>query len=330
MHIRFSTLLFVLCLATAQAQTPQPNAWLDQLNLGGGLPEKLLSTRTMVFYTYTFTPKELNDAQEYFQRSGIDAIAYFEIDLLMSGKDITRAFSDYFIKREITNLVFLEKNENDFRVVITLFNGKESVIDAKQPAWSATDKTFTEILKNLYRKSANELKRQNMLINDQPEMGLTVNPIVGKRNEFFAVDLKVDQLAVPKTGNESVDKELEELFKSNYSLKYKMTEPGLTEKELRKQGNLYVLCLVQTRNVEAKRMLGYDMTKSESAHVSVTFPNGQPVLKNIPSNTTVYKYYFKHIESGNVFLGPKWDADLTWQSALLNQLKGMKVELRLN
>jgi len=329
MHTRVA-LIFLLCAVNFVHAQSSANPWLDQLDMSGGLPAKLLSTRTAVFYSYTFTPKELTDAQEYFQRSGVDAIMHFEIDLLMSGRDITKAFSEYLIKREITNLVFLEKRESDFRMVITLFNEKETVIDPKQPAWSATDKVLTEILKNLYRKSANELKRQNMLINDQPETDLTINPILGKRNEFFAVDLKVDQLAVPKTGNEAEDKELEELFKANYSLKYKMTEPGLSEKDLRKQGNLYVLCVVQTRNVMAKKFLGYDMSKSESAHVSVTYPNGQSVLKNIPSNTPVYKYYFKHIESGNVFLGPKWDADLTWQSALLNQLKGMKAELRLN
>jgi hypothetical protein len=30
-----------------------------------------------------------------------------------------------------------------------------------------------------------------------------------------------------------------------------------------------------------------------------------------------------------VFLGTKWDADLTWEEALLNQINGMKAELRL-
>jgi hypothetical protein len=30
------------------------------------------------------------------------------------------------------------------------------------------------------------------------------------------------------------------------------------------------------------------------------------------------------------FLEPKWDADVTWQQALLNQIKGMKLELRID
>jgi hypothetical protein len=109
-----------------------------------------------------------------------------------------------------------------------------------------------------------------------------------------------------------------------------MTEPGTSERDLRKQGLLYVLCYVHTRGVAAKELLGYDMSKSESALVSVTYPGDQQQLKNIPSNTPIYKFYFKHIDSGNVFFGTKWDADLTWDQALLNQLKGMNAELRLN
>jgi hypothetical protein len=304
--------------------------WVDQLKLSAGLPEKLLSTRSAVFHDYTFTPKELKEAQEYFQRTGIDAITYFELDMLMASVDITKAFADYLTKREVTHILFLEKNETGYRLSITTFNDKSTVVDANQNAWSISNRVWTEVLKSLYRSAANQLKKQNLLINDFPEEDIVINPIVGRRNEFFGVDMKVDPVAIPKFGNEAMDKQLEEIFKNNYPLKYKVTEPGLSEKDLRKQGYLYVMCVVHARGAVAKKLLGYDMTKSESALVSVTYSNGQSQLKNFPSNEPVYKIYFKHIESGNVFLGNKWDADLTWEQALLNHLKGMKTELRIN
>jgi len=303
--------------------------WVDQLKLSGGLPEKLLSTRSAVFHDYTFTEKELKEAQEYFQRTGIDAMAYFELDMLTASVDITKAFSDYLIKREITNILFLEKNETGYRLSITTFNDKNTVVDPNQNAWSVSNRVWTEVLKSIYR-SASSLKKLNLLINDFPEENIAINPIIGRRNEFFGVDMKVDPVAIPKFGNEAMDKQLEEIFKNNYPLKYKLTEPGLTEKELRKQGYLYIMCIVHARGSVAKKLLGYDMTKAESALVSVTYSDNQSQLKNFPSNTTVYKIYFKHIESGNVFLGNKWDADLTWEQALYNHLKGMKTELRIN
>lgn len=314
--------------AVAQFSTDE-KSWLEQLNLQGGLPDKLLSTRSVVFYDYTLTEKEVKSVQESFQRTGVDAIAYFELDMLMAGKDVTKAFGEYLTKREITNILFIQKSEQGFRIIATAYNGKETVVDKQQAAWSHNNSNLNDALRELYRTSSSQ-KKQNLLINDVPETGLRINPIVGNRNEFYAIDLKVDPLAVPKTGDEMTDRELEEIFKLYYPLKYKMTEPGTPEKELRRQGLLYVVCFVRTRGVVAKELLGYDMSKSESALVSVTYPENQQQLKNIPSNTPIYKFYFKHIDSGNVFFGTKWDADLTWQQALINQIKGMKAELRLN
>jgi len=315
-------------IATAQFSVDE-KTWLEQLNLQGGLPEKLLSTRTVVFYDYTLTEKEIKDVQHSFQTSGVDAVAYFELDMLTAGRDVTKAFAEYLNRREVTNLLFVQKSEQGFRIIGTPYNGKETVIDKQQAAWSHSNSNLNEVLKELYRASSYQ-KRQNLLINDSPETGLKINPILGNRNEFYAIDLKVDPLAVPKTGDELTDKELEEIFKLYYPLKYKMTEPGTPEKDLRKQGLLYVVCFVHTRGGVAKELLGYDMSKSESALVSVTYPDKQQQLKSISSNTPVYKFYFKHIDSGNVFFGTKWDADLTWEQALINQIKGMKAELRLN
>ncbi|MEJ1236803.1 hypothetical protein WBG78_01670 [Chryseolinea sp. T2] len=315
-------------LANAQFVTEETQ-WVDQLELTGGLPEKLLSTRTAVFYDYALSAKELNDLQDYFQRTGIDAVVYFELDMLVGGKDVTRAFADYLVKREVANLFFVEKNDADYRITCTLFNGKESVVDKSQKAWSIRNPIFLELVKNVYRQ-ASSLQRNNLLINPEPETGLSVNPISGKRNEFYAIDAKVDPLAVPMTGDPAVDAELEKIFAENYSLKYKLTPAGTSEKDLRKQGLLYVICVVRTRNAVAKELLGYETKGTETEFTSTSFPDALPQAKNIPANTTVYKFYFKHIDSQNTFLGTKWDADETWQQALLNQLRGMKAELRLN
>ncbi|HTF20103.1 MAG TPA: hypothetical protein VK658_18665 [Chryseolinea sp.] len=303
--------------------------WVDQLDLTGGLPEKLLSTRSAVFYDYALSAKELKDMQDYFQRAGIDAVVYFELDMLVAGRDVTRAFADYLLRREVANLIIVEKNDSDFRMTCTLFSGKENVVERSQKAWSISNAVLLELVKTLYRQASTQ-PRQNLLINAEPETGLSINPISGKRNEFYAIDAKVDPLAVPMTGDPTVDAELEKIFADNYSLKYKLTPAGTSEKDLRKQGLLYVICVIRTRDLVAKELLGYELKGSETEIASVTYPESTPQAKNIPANTTVYKFYFKHIDSGNAFLGTKWDAEETWQQALLNQLRGMKAELRLN
>jgi len=329
--VRLILILSIYFCGNVQAQfVKDESQWVEQLNLKGGLPDKLLSTRTAVFHDYKLTPKELTDAQQQFQRTGIDAVVYFELDMVMAGRDVSRAFSDYLVKREIVNLLLLEKHPGTYRITITPFNGKDNIVDSAQQAWSITNGVLVDALKDLYKTAASQQKKLNLLINENPETGALINPIPGRRNEFFAIDTKVDPLAVAKTGDDVVDKELEEIFNSNYSLKFKLTPYGLTEKEMRKQGLLYVLCMVRTRNIAAQELLGYDVSKAGEELISVNYSGVTQELKKIGSNTVVYKFYFKHIDSGNVFLGTKWDADVSWQQALLNQLKGMKAELRLN
>jgi hypothetical protein len=304
--------------------------FLEQLSGAGALPANILSSRTVVLHSFACSDKELETIQEYFQRSGIDAVAYYPIDMVVAGKDVAKVFSDQLIKREIANFAIVQKTDTDYRLTITSFNRKESLVDKGQSAWTLSNKTLTEALKSLQRSTSTGLNKTNLLINTLPEIGLTLDPIIGKRNEFYAVDMKVDLVAIPKFGDEALDKELEQIVTANFPFKFKLTDPGVSEKELRKQGMLYVMNMIHTRAKMAQELLGYNTAKSESAVVSVTYPDGQQQLRNIPANMPVYKVYFKHIDSGNVFLGTKWDADLTWQSALLNQIRGMKTELRLN
>jgi hypothetical protein len=320
----------MMCSSSLLAQiTDSENSFVRQLKSGSPLPEKLLATRTAVFYTHTFTPKELGLMQESFQRSGIDAVVYFETDYLFASRDASNALSAYLNQREITNLIFFQKKDEGYACYIVEYNTKPTLVEQNQYAWSGEDKHLSELLLKIYRTSASSLKKTNMLIIDIPETGVVINPILGRRSDFFAIDLKVDPIAIPKSGNEKEDKELEEIF-AIYPFKYKLTEPGLSEKELRKQGYYYVLLLTKGRNKILKQLLGYDMSKAETAHISVTYPNGQPVLKSYDADEVVFKYYIKHIDSQNVFLGTKWDADVTWQQALLNHLKAFKSELKLN
>lgn len=312
------------------AQLPlNETEFLNRLQPGGSLPAKLLATRTAVFYPHQMPAKELEAFQKAFQRSGIDAVVYFENDVLTAGRDVSVSLASYLNARDISNLVLLLKESGKFKIYITEYNKKANFIEQNQPAWADESSHLDEMLKMLYRTTANALKRENFLINDFPETGINLNIIAGDRADYYAIDLKIDPLAVPKFGNAEMDQQLEEIMKS-YPFKYTLTDAGLSEAELRKQGYLFVLRFVHARDRVAKSVLGYDMTKSETAIVSITYPENVPHLKNIPSNTEVYKFYFKHIESANVYLGTKWDADTTWQQALLNQIRGLKNELKIN
>jgi hypothetical protein len=90
------------------------------------------------------------------------------------------------------------------------------------------------------------------------------------------------------------------------------------------------LCYVHTRGEAAKEVLGYDMSKGEKSYASIAYPEGQLQLKILPREEVVYKFYFRHTDNGNVFLGSKWDADTQWLDALRNHVLGFKQEAKIN
>lgn len=324
-------ILFLCFIAwTAQAQIPVgESALLAKLTPGTGIPEKLLATKTVVFYPHTMPMKELEQVQNYFQQTGIDAVLYVESDFIAAGRDPSVALAEYLNAREISHIALFRKNDA-YELYIAPYNRLATLFQDGQTAWYGKDANLERLLQNLFRTANGaQVHRENMLINEYPELGLPVNIFKGRRNDFFAIDLKVDPLAVPRFGDAEMDRELEEIMKS-YPFKYKLTDPGLSEAQIRKDGSYYVLRFVLARNQSAHSLLGYPEKGPESGLVSVTYPGDTPHLKSIGSNEIVYKFYFKHIDSGNIFLGTKWDADLTWQQALINQLKAFKAELKIN
>lgn len=328
--MRYSFLLFVLVSFCAKAQLPfTEEQFLSKLTPSKNLPGDLLSTRTVVFYPYNMTMKELELAQNSFQRTGIDAVAYLEADLVCAGRDPLVFLADHLNDREFAHLIYFQKNSDGFRIYITPYNKRADLVMENQEAYVADNKSLSELLQQIYRQATASLSLQNFLINDVPETQFNIRAVSGQRNEYFAIDLKVDQLAVPLFGDAEMDSALHRIMKE-YPYKYTLVEGDLSENEIRKKGFLYVLRFVVARNKVAQELLGYETTKSQSAIVSVAYSENDSELKTIPANERVFKFYFKHIESKNVFLGRKWDADPSWEQALINQLKAYKIEFRIN
>jgi hypothetical protein len=323
--------LFVFCVLLFSNLTGgfTQSVLVSKLKLTDAVPPELLASRTVVLFDVSYSKPELEQIQKIFAQTGIDAEAYIEEDVALAGKDVTHAYANYFLTRDIRYILFLDKPAGRYRMTVAPFNKTSAIINESESAWSVSDSDLNEMLMTAYRNSWISQKKQNLLVNEIPEMNVTVNPFSGNRSEFFAIDLKVDMLAVPFFNNANADSTLVRVMKENYPFKFKLIQSVADEQELKKKGFIFVLCMIKTRGIAAKQLLGYDKGKSESAYVSTTYPNGQAQLKAIPAETPVYKFYVKHINSGNIFLGTKWDADTTWEQALKNHIKGLKAELRI-
>lgn len=323
----FSAFSFWLVLIPAAMFGQSPTSLLQVTQTP---PADLLSSRSVVLYDYAFSMAELEECQRAFQKIGIDPIGYFQTDVAFAGTDVTRAFSEYFTARQVVFVVILEKIKSVYQFTVTAYNQKPALLIGGQPSWQLKNEKLSALMTTIWQDAWRSQKKANFLVSEFPETDISIGTIKGNRQEFYAIDLKVDALAVPKFGNEAMDKTLEEFFVANYPLKFKIVEAGSDEQDLRRKGFSYVLCYVHTRGVAAKEVLGYDLSKGEKNYASITFPNDQLQLKIIPSDQPVYKFYFRHIDNGNVFLGTKWDADTEWLDALRNHVVGFKQEAKVN
>lgn len=293
-------------------------------------PPNLLSSRAVALYDYRLSLAEIDEYQKGFQRIGLDAIAWFPTDVVMAGEDAIKAYSAYFTERQVAFILFADKGADGFRLTTTSFTLKPALFDVSKPAWQVSRAKLNDLLTTLLQDSWRAQKKANYLVNEKPELDLSVDIVKGRRQEFYAIDLKVDNLAVPKFGNVAMDTVLERFFERNYPLKYKLFDAGTTELDMRSKGFTYVLCYVHTRAQAAKEVLDYDLSKNEKSYASIAFPDGQLQLKVLPKEEVVYKFYFRHIDNGNIFLGTKWDADIQWLDALRNHVLGFKQEAKIN
>lgn len=326
--MKFYPFLFLFLIAIASHAQPaeEKDVVMGRLTYMDGVPEALLSARAVVLYNETLTQEEREETQKYFQQTGIDAVAYIITDHVLAGPDPLKTFTAYLTNRAITYLIFFEK-EKDYSLVFVRYNNTKDLVDAGAPAWKQTNSSLTELLKTLYRFAISNQKKQNLLVNDFPETEVLLKYFTGLRNEKFTNDAISFKIAVAKMGNPKADAELEQILKEYFPVKYELVDAQLDDRELGKIGFRTVLRFVHTRGSVAKKILGYDLTQLAKSLTSVYYIDKEANFKTIPASQTIYKFYVKHIEYGNLFLGKTWDADITWQDALKNHLVGMKMEL---
>jgi len=325
-NIGFFLLLSIGTCSFAQSSS-EKSVILGKLNFLDVVPEGLLSKRSIVLYDESITKPELEESQRAFQQTGIDAVAYFVTDHVLAGPDPVKAFTTYLTLRGIDFLIFFEKGKI-YSLTFVRYNNTKALVGDSAPAWKQSNGSLSEMLQTIFRSAITNQKKQNLLVNEYPETDVLLNYFTGRRNETFTSDVVSFKVAVVKWEEEQANAELEQILKDHFPVKYELVDPKLEERELWSRGFRTILRFVHTRGSVAKEILGYDLSQLANSLSTVYFVNGEADIKAIPANQTIYKFYVKHIEYGNIFLGKGWDADITWQDALRNHLQAMREALK--
>ena len=145
----------------------------------------------------------------------------------------------------------------------------------------------------------------------------------GEVNASLEEDLRAINQEVPLQ-NQRLAEVMED-----YPFDFYLGESGMNEEDIAKKGYQYILYHLHTTGYNIKTMLGYPVDETETDYITVQYRDFTPNLVRIPVSPTGFtSFYVKHILTGNVFLGSKWDADTTWDQALVNYIENMKAEIR--
>ncbi len=330
---------FICLTSVGQGNTAALPPDFSALNYSAQMPENLLHTKSAVFVHVPASDGKVNwktlaqQAHKAFRDAGIDAVAYYYYEDVKAGRDASQQLAADLKSRQIQNIILLLQDGQQYTLLIAPFNGESSFVAQNQGAFKMeagkSDQLFFEFGKAVFRSG---MVVENHLINDQPEFFVGAgNVIHGKRYEAFAQDLKLDKLAVPRfqevkeqpattdsTAEQSLspdDQKLESIMKE-YPYEYGLVNPQLEEDKVRQQGYQYILLRLHTTPEHLHDMLGYKASSEAPA-------------QRASSPAPVYKYYIKHIYTGDVYLGDVWDADTHWEKALANYIQNMKAGLNI-
>ena len=375
MSFKSIALFLVFSFCILKPSFAQEDEWIDIrssgyrfLDYSQALPKQLLSGRSAVFVSVPPINstssikdnwKELAvEAHTSFKESGIDAMAYFNMNDLYASSQVSKDYAKWLKTRQVDFIIILihnafkigKKETERYVVVIVPFNGRETFFDHGAKTFKDQHKKLDKLLKNLNNKTLkSNLERTNNLITDKPEF-FYPRSIHVKRYERYNPNLGSDKLAIPRFSkieipeniprgvvnknlvkqaeklNVEIDqwnKQLERLMK-RYPFKYEIVNYNWeNEEQMRKKGFDFVLMNIHTSGKSVKSFLGYQMEDDDDSYVTLINKNGKNILRNIPAEALVYKYYIKHIYSGDIYLGPRWDADEQWQDALNHSLDNL-------
>ncbi|WP_017733961.1 hypothetical protein [Nafulsella turpanensis] len=302
---------------------------LQRLQFNGTLPEGLLNTRSVVLVRTSEAPakegaepwKELaRQAHPFLRDLGVDAVAYYDWRNVNAGPDATIAFGEAFRQRAIKNVVVVEKKDGNVVLSIAPI-GEEVLLKAGSPAWQQSGAEMETVFASLKRDiSKASLELGNFLIIDLPEFFYTTDIQLNKRFFSYGLDLNLDKLAVPAYDifvEENQADSLADLKRimQNYPYAWGITNPSAEGKDLRlKEGYQYELLYLHTSAANIRRFLNYGADNEIPLELQADTKDDQ----------SVYKFYIRHIYTGDVYAGTHWDAAPSWEEALKQHIEYLR------
>lgn len=270
--------------------------------------------------------------------AGGDPVAYYELEDIILSEGIQANYAAAFSQRLIENLVVITRKENaDIHVHIMPFTKDKNMV-APGAAWSANAGSLPELKERIAAVGLNS-KSRNLLVNEVPEFLSGSAASVSSNSsspQFLArtpLNLDMFKLAVPLAGagggsaflttfrydllgkspeqilaEQKTEREgLERVFEDHYPFEVEFLTSSLTDAELISNRVQFVLMRLEGREGDLMESMGME------------------IPENINRERIVVKYYIRFLVRNELYIGPEWDADPDWETALTDFLRNLRV-----
>ena len=308
-------LIFVFCSFFSYSQ---PTEWMNKLHLSerkinNNIPKEITKTKSVVFYSAPTKEEELKALHKKFLKTNIDVVNYVFLEDYLINNNVKKSFTDYFIKREIKNILFYnQKDKGNEELLLSSFNKKPTLINTKKNIWyNKGQMVFSNLEKTMLQ---NNFEEGNFLPTPQPERIEKIDAKFGKKTVRQTPSLEKETLGVvlfkktidsKKNTKEILEynnktnlqnKKLQEMF-LNYNNKYEIIEEREDTRYYFTKGIKYMFTIIFSRKELIEKYLNIKIEQE--------FPK-----------TPGYFVLLQHTFSKNVLLKKKPKMYLQWEDAL--------------
>lgn len=276
------------------------------------------------------------EVHEALVEAGGDPVAYYELEDLILTEGTQAGYAASFSQRLIKNIIVITRKENgEFVVHIMPFTQDRSIVTPGS-SWSATADNL-EGFKERIAVIGNNRRTQNLLVIEVPEFieGAAATTLE-KGTELFLprnpLNLDVFRLGVRLAGAAG---ESGYLTTFRYDLLGKSPEQILAEQKSEREGlqgifdtyyphEVAFLTEPQSEAALIKDRVQFILMRMEGREGDLMERMGVDIPESTDRERIVIKYYIKFLVRNELYIGPDWDADPNWSTALINFLENIE------
>ena len=317
--------LFLLSFSVCQAQ--------------GALPESFFNGKSVVLISSDpgarpiLTWKQLADSvHSSLVKAGADPVAYFELEQVAVSEEIQADYAKAFSTRQIQNIIIVSRQKNQMSIHVGPFSNNGQMIPSTA-LFGIMGQDYS-VAMNQFAGMGEGKKSKNLLVLDVPEF-LTISSQEAAATFRFLprnpLNLDVFKLGIPIEGSSAQTGLLSYFKYDNYG---KTQETILAEQANQKSGIEEILNQYYTYQVEwlteaknnqelIRDRVQFVLMRVEGRESDLMQSMGLELTAAATSRTVV-KYYIKLLVRDELYIGPEWDADPDWRTALRNFLINLK------